>query len=44
MERNSRKKNKAVIWSFAQIAPDLKEGKRKVKEARVNKLFLFSSG
>ena len=32
------------MWLFAQIAPDLKEGNKKIKKARVNKLFLFMSG
>ena len=42
--RNSNKKNIAVMWLFAQIAPDLKEGNKKIKEARINKLFLFIFG
>ena len=42
--RNNKKKNSAVMWLFAQIAPALKEGNKKVKKDRVNKLFLFIFG
>tara|TARA_B100001750_G_C14911367_1_gene304774 strand:+ start:160 stop:342 length:183 start_codon:yes stop_codon:yes gene_type:complete len=42
--RNNNKNNKAVILLLAQIAPDLKEGNKKIKEAKVSKLFLFMFG